>query len=48
MMHLQISELSLQSPLLHNVRYNTKAREVLQRRAQIDRAAKQQDPQFQQ
>ena len=31
-MQLQISELSLQSPLLHRVRYNKKARDVLQRR----------------
>ena len=31
-MQLQISELSLQSPLLHSVRYNKKARQVLQRR----------------
>ena len=48
MMQLQISELSLQSPLLHNVRYNTKARQVLQRRAQIDAASKQQEAQVQQ
>ena len=45
-MQLQISELSLQSPLLHNVRYNTKARQVLQRRAQVDAMTQQQGAQL--
>ena len=41
-MQLQISELSLQSPLLHRVRYNKKARDVLQRR--VAETAREQQP----